>query len=754
MQDNPGRSKAYLQGWSQLDREIREGGAFSGYERNCAFLNVGGQFAPIAATTGLDLTDDGRAVLATDWDQDGDVDLWLINRSGPQVRVMRNDLPGPRHGGPHFVALRLRGDPHAASPVNLDAIGARVDLQLADSPTHLVRGLRTSDGFLSQHSKWLSVGLGHAGQPAPQVATVRVRWPGGRTETFAGVTADARFDLVQGEGKARPRTPTEAAPPLPTERIPLTTEPPGGRVALSLRVPMPGLPYHRLDGTQDAFRTTPGRPALVSLWASYCKPCLAEMRELVRQTTAVHAAGLDVVALSVDELNDASAAEVPAAARPAALAIAQLHWPFVAGVADVATADKLHLLQAELFQLDREFSLPISFLVDGDGQVVALWRGPVDTAQLLADVKQLRAHPGQVLPQVAAFPGRWLQPPVPPDVLGHLASALAEHGYPADAVAIGREAVRRDPHSAEAFNMLGATLDRTGDAAGATEALQRAVALAPDSPLYHANLGNRWIAEKQFAKAIAEFQIGVRLQPQQANAHNNLGFALALAGQPAEALVALDRALKLDPSLATAHYNRGQALRSLHRDADATTDFAQAVRLDDQHWDARLALVKALLDTHRPAEALVLAQSMAAEQPEDFTAQWQLGVALGAAGQCSSAIGPVRKAHDMRPVDTRVTHKLAWLLATCADDRVRDGAEAVRLAREVVERTKAKVPEPLDTLAAALAETGHHAQAIETCERAIAMAEAAGKPELVATFRAHLEHYRHGQPMRTPVQTP
>ena len=65
-------------------RLLREGHSFSGHERNCVFLNdSGNRFSDISAVSGLDFPDDGRGVSVTDWDHDGDLDVWLANRTGP-----------------------------------------------------------------------------------------------------------------------------------------------------------------------------------------------------------------------------------------------------------------------------------------------------------------------------------------------------------------------------------------------------------------------------------------------------------------------------------------------------------------------------------------------------------------------------------------------------------------------------------------------------------------------------------------------
>ena len=87
----------YLTGWAALTRLMNEGLSWSGNERNVCYLNLGdGRFVDASFVSGLDFADDGRAAATVDWDGDGDLDLWLKNRTGPQLRFMWNDLPsGP-----------------------------------------------------------------------------------------------------------------------------------------------------------------------------------------------------------------------------------------------------------------------------------------------------------------------------------------------------------------------------------------------------------------------------------------------------------------------------------------------------------------------------------------------------------------------------------------------------------------------------------------------------------------------------------
>ena len=189
-------SQSYLDSWGELAGLIRQGRSFSGKERNCCFLNTrDGRFADVSSVTGLDHIDDGRTVALSDWDGDGDLDLWLATRTGHRLRFMRKDLGT----GKDFAAFRLQGDP--ARGCNRAAIGARVEITLgAAAAGRRTRTLYAGDGYLSQSSKWIHIGLAQG----DSIAQVNVRWPGSRKpELFEGVSATGgRYRLVQGSGRA------------------------------------------------------------------------------------------------------------------------------------------------------------------------------------------------------------------------------------------------------------------------------------------------------------------------------------------------------------------------------------------------------------------------------------------------------------------------------------------------------------------------------------------------------------------------
>jgi len=86
-------SAEYEQGWNAIQRLIRADGTWSGYERNVFYANNrDGTFADVSGAVGLDFLEDGRSFALSDFDHDGRLEIFLKNRNGPQLRVLKNVL--------------------------------------------------------------------------------------------------------------------------------------------------------------------------------------------------------------------------------------------------------------------------------------------------------------------------------------------------------------------------------------------------------------------------------------------------------------------------------------------------------------------------------------------------------------------------------------------------------------------------------------------------------------------------------------
>src|SRR5262249_37305237 len=95
----------------------------------------------------------------------------------------------------------------------------------------------------------------------------------------------------------------------------------------------------------------------------------------------------------------------------------------------------------------------------------------------------------------------------------------------------------------------------------------------------------------------------------------------------------------------------------------------------------------------------------------------------------------------------------AWVRATHLDPKKRNGNLALLLAREICQATRNGDPRFLDTLAAAYAEIGQFARAVETARQAIAAIPSGQQEDFVRALRVRLEGYERGQPFRSAADS-
>ena len=75
---------------------MNRGYSWAGHQRHATFLNLGdGTFADCSAISGFGRIGDARALALTDWDGDGDIDLWLKSRTAPALAYLENTTNSP-----------------------------------------------------------------------------------------------------------------------------------------------------------------------------------------------------------------------------------------------------------------------------------------------------------------------------------------------------------------------------------------------------------------------------------------------------------------------------------------------------------------------------------------------------------------------------------------------------------------------------------------------------------------------------------
>lgn len=358
---------------------------------------------------------------------------------------------------------------------------------------------------------------------------------------------------------------------------------------------------------------------------------------------------------------------------------------------------------------------------------------------------------------------------------------FVQTGYWKDSITLFGHAVEVTRDNDTALNNLGAALfhaHRYDEALACDEA---AVRLLPGSALYQNDLGAALAAVNRQSEALAHYSEAVRLDPSSAHFQNNLATALARAGQEDAAIDHYQVAIRDDPKFAEPYSNLGALYVSRHRLDDALREYTEALRLDPEnaviHLNAGLLFAKAgHADEaqNQLAEAVRLdpvsgkaryefghelllrgkiqpARDQLAEavrlKPDDAHAQFYLGLACLESDSVRDGLNHLEQAARLRPDWVDPLNARAWVLATSADDKVRNGAESLRLAQRAAELSSHQ-PAILQTLAAAYAETGQFDQAMATANQAIQSAQSLGQTNLIPRIQQALELYRDHRPFR------
>lgn len=262
----------YEQGWNALNELIRSDYSWSGFERNTFYANNrDGTFSDISGVVGLDFLEDGRAFALADFDHDGRLEVFLKNRNGPQLRLLKNAVENL----PPSIAFRLQGNKS-----NRDAIGAAVTVET--DVGRQTRFVQAGSGFLSQHSKEVFFGLGE------NKGSVRasVRWPSGLVQELHDLPVCHRIWVEEGiepfrmeAFKAGPRA--AEFTPLAGERA-REVEPIPTVVETWLIVPIGAADFSLpdLNGKTWTLAALREKPALLNFWALGSDACEENLKIL------------------------------------------------------------------------------------------------------------------------------------------------------------------------------------------------------------------------------------------------------------------------------------------------------------------------------------------------------------------------------------------------------------------------------------------------------------------------------------------
>jgi tetratricopeptide (TPR) repeat protein/Zn-dependent protease len=222
------------------------------------------------------------------------------------------------------------------------------------------------------------------------------------------------------------------------------------------------------------------------------------------------------------------------------------------------------------------------------------------------------------------------------------------------------------------------------------------------------------------------------------------GLANHHTGNDDAAIADLTNVLQIDPDNLEALTNRAVAWMAKHDDDAAIADCTQALRREPRLTAAYCNRAKAYLRKGLLEEASADCTAAIEIDPRFVLAYINRGVAESRMGNYEHAQADYLRALCINPKHANAYNNLAWVLATCPVDALRDGSRAVEYATKALELTGGRQPSVLGTLAAAQAEVGRFDEAIRWQEKALA--DPGYSREQGDKAQLRLQLYREGKP--------
>jgi enediyne biosynthesis protein E4 len=156
------------------------------------YQNLGnGRFREVTTESGPGVltAKSSRGCAFGDFDNDGDVDVLVMNMNEPPSLLRNEYIDKPKGEKNNWVKVKLIG-----TKSNRSAIGARVQVK---SGLHLqTQEVTSQSSYYSHNDLRLHFGLG----PGAKAAQLEIRWPSGQVETIKDVAVNQIVTIKEGSG--------------------------------------------------------------------------------------------------------------------------------------------------------------------------------------------------------------------------------------------------------------------------------------------------------------------------------------------------------------------------------------------------------------------------------------------------------------------------------------------------------------------------------------------------------------------------
>lgn len=257
--------------------------------------------------------------------------------------------------------------------------------------------------------------------------------------------------------------------------------------------------------------------------------------------------------------------------------------------------------------------------------------------------------------------------------------------------------------------------------------------------------GNIYLDKGEFNSAIDNFQSARKIDPEYADAYWGMGLAQYYKGEFDQAISEYYEAIKLDPKKKNGkiYCNLAAAWVGKKKYKEAIAEYTTAIDLDPILGDAYIGRGTTYSYIEEFDRAIKDYSKVIELNPQNANAFYLRGEIWRTKQEYEKAISDFNKVREIDPDHYLMYNSLAWIMATCPNEKFRNGDEALKFARKAVEIESNWFT--LDTLASAYAEVGQFDKAIQVIEKAISQLK---DPKEISEMKDRAKYFRDSKPWR------
>ncbi len=201
------------------------------------------------------------------------------------------------------------------------------------------------------------------------------------------------------------------------------------------------------------------------------------------------------------------------------------------------------------------------------------------------------------------------------------------------------------------------------------------------------------------------------------------------------------KALSLNPDNARALFHLATVKLKQGKPDETVRYLTSAVESDPELFEAQYSLGIQLMNSNRVDEAIEHLEAAVRLHPNYEPTRYHLALALQQEDRFEESLSHFRRLLKLNPDSTPALAQMAYILATCPRQALRDYDAAVEMAERACKLTQYSDPEFLATLARVYLAIDRKSEALTTAQRAVTIARSRGREDFARRVERDFRRY-------------